>query len=184
MATALTEQSRAPTPKAFASRQSKQKYPLRKNSPSQSGVFNPRVLLAFVLCSVGILLAMLSFAATPQSEMARLDANSPGDSLFGDKHAGSLSGNANAAAVSDWSIVPSPNTNAAQNNYLNSVTCTSALDCWAVGYYQTDASNLQTLILRWNGTSWAIVPSPNPNPLPSQNTLLTGVTCTSATDCW
>src|SRR5207244_515528 len=57
-------------------------------------------------------------------------------------------------------------------------------DCWAVGYYQTDASNLQTLILRWNGTSWAIVPSPNPNPLPSQNTLLTGVTCTSATDCW
>ena len=34
----------------------------RKNPASQSGVFNPRVLLAFALCSVGVVLALISFA--------------------------------------------------------------------------------------------------------------------------
>jgi carboxypeptidase family protein/dockerin type I repeat protein len=36
---------------------------MEKKSNSKSGVFNPRVLLGFVLCSVGVSLAMLSFAA-------------------------------------------------------------------------------------------------------------------------
>src|SRR5437016_12792075 len=40
---------------------------MRKNPASQSGLFNPRVLIALSLCSVGALLAMLSFAATPCS---------------------------------------------------------------------------------------------------------------------
>src|ERR1700730_2965372 len=36
---------------------------MRKNPHSQSGGFNPRLFLAFILCSSGALLAMLSFAA-------------------------------------------------------------------------------------------------------------------------
>ena len=40
---------------------------MRKNPASQSGLFNPRVLIAFSLCSVGALLAVFSFAATPSS---------------------------------------------------------------------------------------------------------------------
>ena len=40
---------------------------MRKNPPSQSGFFNLRVLIALSLCSVGVLLAMFSFAATPSS---------------------------------------------------------------------------------------------------------------------
>src|SRR6266478_1376900 len=40
---------------------------MRKNPASESGLFNPRVLIAFSLCSVGALLAMFSFAATPSS---------------------------------------------------------------------------------------------------------------------
>ncbi len=40
---------------------------MRKNPPSQSGFFNPRILIALTLCSVGALLAMFSFAATPSS---------------------------------------------------------------------------------------------------------------------
>src|SRR5712691_3457736 len=36
---------------------------MKKKSPSQSGLFNLRAFLAFTLCSVGALLAMLSFAA-------------------------------------------------------------------------------------------------------------------------
>src|SRR5947209_20020028 len=40
---------------------------MKKNLSSQSGIFNPRILLAFVLCSFGVLLAMFSFGATPRS---------------------------------------------------------------------------------------------------------------------
>jgi hypothetical protein len=36
---------------------------MKKNPSSQSGLFNPRVFVAFTLCSVGALLAMVSFAA-------------------------------------------------------------------------------------------------------------------------
>jgi hypothetical protein len=38
---------------------------MQKKSASQSGVFNPRILSAFALCAVGVLLAMLSFASHP-----------------------------------------------------------------------------------------------------------------------
>jgi PKD repeat protein len=40
---------------------------MKKNPASQSGLFNSRVLIAFSLCSVGVLLAMFSFASTPSS---------------------------------------------------------------------------------------------------------------------
>ena len=36
---------------------------MKKNPSSQSGLFNPRVFVAFTLCSVGVFLAMVSFAA-------------------------------------------------------------------------------------------------------------------------
>src|SRR5438093_8486042 len=37
---------------------------MKTNSTSKSGLFNPRVLLAFALCSVGAFLTMFSFAGT------------------------------------------------------------------------------------------------------------------------
>jgi len=40
---------------------------MRKNSFSQSGVFNMRIVIAFTLCSVGGSLGWLSFASTPSS---------------------------------------------------------------------------------------------------------------------
>ena len=62
------------------------------------------------------------------------------------------------------------------------MTCASASDCWAVGSYNT-GSNYQTLIERWNGSSWAIVTSPNT--FPALDNVLEGVTCVSAAaDCW
>ena len=36
---------------------------MKKNSTSQSGLFNPRAFAAFTLCCVGVLIAMVSFAA-------------------------------------------------------------------------------------------------------------------------
>lgn len=80
-----------------------------------------------------------------------------------------------------WTIVISPNVGT-QPNQLNSVTCTSASQCWAVGYVgSTFFSSAQTLIEKWDGSTWTIVTSPNPSPY--QNSLY-GVTCTSASQCW
>jgi hypothetical protein len=84
-----------------------------------------------------------------------------------------------------WSIVPSANSGTADQDVLNAVTCTSASACWAVGQQNrgtTGASNAgQTLIEFYNGTSWSVVPSPNP--LRGGDELL-GVACPGAGLCW
>ena len=150
-----------------------------KNPSSQSRFFTLRILLAFVLCSVGVSLGMLSLTAQPLDEISG--------------HAGPIRDNAATARATrprfaptgpGWSIITSPNTNATQNNRLESVTCPSASQCWAVGYYgQPVGSEVsQTLIEHWDGTTWTIVPSPNTSA--TQDNLLKSVTCTSTSQCW
>ena len=124
---------------------------------SQSGFLGSRSLAAFTLGSVGVLLAMLSFAADPASSMPL------------------------ALTRPAWSIVTSPNTSS-KGNYLSDVTCTSVSDCWAVGFYTLPGYIAQTLIEHWNGTTWSIVTSPNAST--TQDNGLHGVTCASASDCW
>ena len=230
---------------------------MQKNTTSQSGIFNPRVLLAFTLCSVGALLAMLSLGATPPVETTRANTSVPPDpanfpSTFGSNanrlppgvplppgaqfslnrqgdpssssptagfpgfagmplRPGTASGAnplgnpgfanqqpaplsvpqpaapesmplASGAQSGDWSIVSSPNTSATVYNDLYGVTCVSALDCWAVGDYYKDNVIPQTLIEHWDGTSWAIVSSPNTST--THNNTLRGVACVSASECW
>src|SRR5437868_4574868 len=62
----------------------------------------------------------------------------------------------------------------------------SARDCWAVGYYYTgnavQSGVYQTLIEHWDGTSWAIVTSPNTST--TEYNHLFAVTCVSASECW
>jgi hypothetical protein len=81
-----------------------------------------------------------------------------------------------------WSTVLSPNTSVAGDNVLTSVTCASDADCWAVGYHVALAGPILTLTLHWDGLTWSLVPSPNPNP--TQENFLYGVTCASSADCW
>jgi hypothetical protein len=77
-----------------------------------------------------------------------------------------------------WSVVPSPNSGTPQALY--GVSCVSAAACTAVGYYTgTGGITLNTLIESWNGTGWSVVPSPNP----SDDSVLKGVSCVSATAC-
>src|SRR5205085_5023798 len=139
---------------------------MRKNLSSKSGIFNPRAVLALTLCLIGAGLATLSLATT---------------------------------TTPVWAIQASPNTNSGNsaqgqldNDNLHSVTCTSASECWAVGYWRAtngygDASGLpQTLIEQWNGTSWSIVPSPSgvsSGNSPTYN-FLYSATCASASECW
>jgi hypothetical protein len=79
-----------------------------------------------------------------------------------------------------WSIVASPDTSATKDNLLRSVSCTSPTACTAVGDYDS-GSNTQTLVERWNGSTWSIVASPNTSA--TQNDVLQSVSCTSGTAC-
>jgi len=80
-----------------------------------------------------------------------------------------------------WSEVPSPILHA------NSVTALSLTDAWAVGTVTVFADHRQhnePAIEHWDGTSWSIVSSPNPNPVPTRDTALYGIAAISANDIW
>lgn len=64
-------------------------------------------------------------------------------------------------------------------NALDEVAGTSPTDVWAVGYQEKNF-RYRTLILHWDGSSWARFPSPNP----AANNELLGVAAASATDAW
>jgi hypothetical protein len=82
-----------------------------------------------------------------------------------------------------WTVVASPNGNGVRGSQLYGVACTSTADCWTVGYDIGNAPTTlnQTLIERWNGTSWNIVTSPNHG---NAHNELFGLACSSASDCW
>jgi hypothetical protein len=84
---------------------------------------------------------------------------------------------------SAWTQVPSPNVNGATQNVLKAVRGSSATNVWAVGYFVNSNNVDQTLILRWNGTSWKQVPSPDPSG-PAMDQELTSVASNSAQDAW
>ncbi len=84
---------------------------------------------------------------------------------------------------SGWVTVTSANTSPTQNNQLNSVTCSSASHCWAVGYYDKSGGGaFRTLTEESTGSGWVIVSSPDFGT--DVSNVLQGVTCASATTCW
>jgi len=81
-----------------------------------------------------------------------------------------------------WTIVPSPNPPSGDFASLTDVSCTSATSCVAVGgAFNPGPSLWWTFVERWDGTSWSIMPSPNPAGLSYAN--LTSVSCPTATSC-
>jgi hypothetical protein len=90
---------------------------------------------------------------------------------------------------STWSLVRVPNpagTEAGDYNSLSNVTCASSMDCWAVGFYTQDAGNtFRSATLRWDGSTWSLVPAPNPAGTGGADlNYLSGVACTASTRCW
>ena len=82
-----------------------------------------------------------------------------------------------------WSVVPSPNPGTDTYVELNGVATISANDIWAVGHGGDPASiPLQTLTEHWNGSSWSIIPSPNPGTY--NGNVLNAVDGASANDVW
>src|SRR5262249_35276914 len=80
-----------------------------------------------------------------------------------------------------WSIQPTPNPPGAQFTFLNTVACATASACTAAGAYINSSGAFQPLAERWNGTRWAI--QPTPHLASGAMGLLIGVACTSATGC-
>ncbi len=82
-----------------------------------------------------------------------------------------------------WSVVRSPNVSTSPSDQLVGVTCTSRLDCWAVGNALGYSSPpLPALTEHWDGSKWSIVPSEQVSPKDSYE--LSSVTCIHTKDCW
>jgi hypothetical protein len=60
------------------------------------------------------------------------------------------------------------------------VVAMSARSVWVVGATGSGDGPTKTLVLRWNGTGWQRVSSPNPRP----SAELSGVAATSADNAW
>ena len=88
-----------------------------------------------------------------------------------------------------WSQVrtrdPASNSNGDQNE-LYGVACTKASDCWAVGDSQSGSRAAELdQALHWNGKKWSVAKTPEPAGKASgDQSILYGVTCASAGDCW
>jgi hypothetical protein len=76
-----------------------------------------------------------------------------------------------------WKVIPSPNVTGSTANFLLSVSCTGTTFCMAGGDYLASRTSQLTLTEAWNGATWSIVPSINPN---STDDVINSVSCTTA----
>jgi hypothetical protein len=85
-----------------------------------------------------------------------------------------------------WQLVASPNAtwSGVDVSTLQAVAAVSATNVWAVGYAADLATfRSTTLVMRWNGAQWTIVPSPNPAGASAPNRLH-DLAVVSANDIW
>jgi hypothetical protein len=82
-----------------------------------------------------------------------------------------------------WHQVASPSPGGHFGSYLIAVGALSRSSAWAVGYYFDSAGHQHSMILRWNGSNWRLVPSPHPGDALS-NSVLYGVVATSPRNAW
>ena len=64
-----------------------------------------------------------------------------------------------------WTQVPSPSP-CGTTNALSSVAASSATNAWAVGECSPEAPPYQPLVEHWNGSTWTLVPNPDPGGAP------------------
>ena len=85
-----------------------------------------------------------------------------------------------------WTLVSTPGVGGGDNSSLDSLTCLTADDCWAVGGFgpQHTASEPlpQPVIEHDTGDGWVLVPSPEI--IAANGGSLSSLACPSADDCW
>lgn len=82
---------------------------------------------------------------------------------------------------SAWVVKPVPKPSGAAASELHGVSCTSASACLGVGSYLNSSNKWVTFAARWNGTTWSLLPTPNPTGARASS--LRDVSCVSATAC-
>jgi len=83
---------------------------------------------------------------------------------------------------SKWATLTTPNPTGATSSQLTGVACTTPTSCIAVGQYNTLATVTKTLAMRWDGTRWSILTSPNAPDSPVS--VLAGISCATSTSCF
>ena len=95
---------------------------------------------------------------------------------YADSGSGAIQTLAEVWNGSDWSVIPTPSPGSFYNQ-LDGVTCTSVVNCIAVGYYADVSTGASfPLVETFNGTGWSTVSAPG-------NGALNAVACISATNC-
>ena len=80
-----------------------------------------------------------------------------------------------------WERVPSPDGNPQSSNSLNSAVVVGPNDVWAVGEHRgTNGFGVRALILHWDGSTWSLVPRPEPQ----SNQSLNGITTIPGQGLW
>jgi hypothetical protein len=85
-----------------------------------------------------------------------------------------------SAGAAGWSLEGAANV-LEPHGALSSVSCSSPTWCVAVGGYLDEDGLGSALVQRWDGSAWAIVPTPHP--AATRSVSLSGVSCVSATAC-
>ncbi len=81
---------------------------------------------------------------------------------------------------SAWTIQPTPNPKGLNLADLESVSCTSATACTAVGSFDRNGVNDIALAEVWNGSEWTLQPTVNPK---TATSLMSGVACPVQSEC-
>jgi len=79
-----------------------------------------------------------------------------------------------------WNVVSSPNPGTSDDELVGVAQVPGTNTLWAVGYFSNGSSE-QTLVEQWNGTSWQVIPSPNPG---GGDNELHGIAAIAANDIW
>jgi hypothetical protein len=79
-----------------------------------------------------------------------------------------------------WTELPLPNVGPNENSLLG-VSAIPSGRAWAVGYFVNAEFNQQTLVEHFDGTSWAVIPSPSPG---ARQNILYGVAAIADGDVW
>jgi alpha-tubulin suppressor-like RCC1 family protein len=124
---------------------------MQKNTNCQLGLFNPRVLIAFTLCSVGVLLATFSFATTPSSGATDLR---PDDNLLVAKHRSQLNSNATAGDIA-WAWGSSSRGQLGNGTTFDRPTPTSVSMPAGVRFSAVSGGYIHSVALDTLGNAWA-----------------------------
>jgi hypothetical protein len=144
-------------------------------------------MLALSLASAGAAAANWAIQSVPPVPSGLFGAVSCSTSTACTAVGGTLNNGGPTTAVSEgwngvgWSLEATPNPAGQTIAFLDGVSCTSPVDCIAVGYSDAVFGTSVTVAEHWNGVSWSI--EPTPNAAGATSSALNGVSCPSPGEC-